>query len=83
MLAAGDKSATELARVMGISQPAASYHVRMLADAGLVAQTTTRHLRGGREKIYGVATAEKAPVAGMVPVDVVTAAVDALQNLIA
>lgn len=82
-LAVADKSATELAREMGISQPAASYHVRTLAEAGLIAQTTTRYVRGGREKIYGVATADLDPAYGGPPASVVNAAVDALQKLIA
>ncbi len=81
-LALADKSASELAREMGISQPAASYHVRTLADAGLIVQTAIRHVRGGREKVYGAAGGSDA-AAGAPDASIVNAAVDALQRLIA
>lgn len=45
-------SAAELARELGVSQPAASYHVRRLAAAGMVELAEERMRRGGRERRY-------------------------------
>ena len=45
-------SAAELARELEVSQALASYHLRQLADAGLVELTEERSRRGGRERRY-------------------------------
>jgi len=82
-LAQADKSAAELAREMGMSQAAASYHVRTLAAAGLITQTQARLVHGGREKVYGVATAGDCVWLDDLPAGAVVAAINALQRLIA
>src|SRR5260221_12983564 len=45
-------SAAELARGLEVSQALASYHLRQLADAGLVELVGERSRRGGREGRY-------------------------------
>lgn len=45
-------SAAELARELAVSQALASYHLRQLADAGLVELVEERSRRGGRERRY-------------------------------
>jgi DNA-binding transcriptional ArsR family regulator len=45
-------SATELARELGISQAAASYHLRQLHGAGVISLLEVRAKRGGRERVY-------------------------------
>lgn len=45
-------SAAELGRELGISQAAASYHLRRLAQAGFVELVEERLVRGGRERLY-------------------------------
>lgn len=45
-------SAAELARELEVSQALASYHLRQLADAGLVVLVEERSRRGGRERRY-------------------------------
>lgn len=46
-------SAAELARELGIAHASASYHLRKLADSGLIDVVEERANRGGREKRYG------------------------------
>ncbi|MCW2605478.1 MAG: transcriptional regulator [Frankiales bacterium] len=45
-------SAAELARELDVAHAAASYHLRRLADAGLVELAEERVHRGGRERRY-------------------------------
>jgi DNA-binding transcriptional ArsR family regulator len=45
-------SAAELARELEVSQALSSYHLRQLADAGLVELAEERSHRGGRERRY-------------------------------
>jgi DNA-binding transcriptional ArsR family regulator len=45
-------SAAELGRELGTSQALASYHLRRLADAGLVELAEERSHRGGQERRY-------------------------------
>jgi len=45
-------SAAELARELGVSQAAASYHLRRLATAEMVELVEERMRRGGRERRY-------------------------------
>lgn len=49
LLAAGERSVGELVRVMGMSQPGLSQHLRTLREAGLV-----RFRREGRRRIYSL-----------------------------
>jgi DNA-binding transcriptional ArsR family regulator len=53
LLAGAPFSATELARELDISQPAASYHLRQLHGAGVITLLEVRPKRGGRERVYG------------------------------
>jgi len=48
-------SATELARELGITQAAASYHLRQLHHAGVITLLEVRAKRGGRERVYAYA----------------------------
>ena len=52
LLAGAPFSAAELARELGISQPAASYHLRQLLGAGVITLLEVRPRRGGRERVY-------------------------------
>lgn len=45
-------SAAELARQIGVSQANASYHLRQLADVGLVVAAGEQRVRGGTAKRY-------------------------------
>lgn len=55
LLAGAPFSAAELARELGISQAAASYHLRQLHGAGAVTLLEVRPKRGGRERVYAYA----------------------------
>ncbi len=52
LLTGAAMSAAELARELEVSQALASYHLRQLADAGIVELAETRSRRGGRERRY-------------------------------
>lgn len=52
LLTGTEMSAAELARELDITQSNASYHLRTLRDAGLVAETGTANVRGGIAKRY-------------------------------
>lgn len=52
LLAGAPFSAAGLARELGISQAAASYHLRQLHGAGVVTLLEVRPKRGGRERVY-------------------------------
>jgi DNA-binding transcriptional ArsR family regulator len=47
LLRAGERPVTELARELGITQPAASKHLRVLREVGLA-----RDRREGRQRLY-------------------------------
>src|ERR1700723_2286103 len=49
LLRAGEGSVTELARELGITQPGASKHLRVLREVGLV-----RDRRAGKQRLYGL-----------------------------
>jgi DNA-binding transcriptional ArsR family regulator len=49
LLRAGDRPVTELARELGMSQPGASKHLRVLREVGLV-----RDSRAGKQRVYGL-----------------------------
>ena len=52
LLTGAAMSAAELARELEVSQALSSYHLRQLADAGLVELSEERSHRGGRERRY-------------------------------
>lgn len=56
LLTPGPKSGTELAGEVDMSQAAVSYHLRQLADAGIIELAETRNKRGGQEKRYRLRT---------------------------
>jgi DNA-binding transcriptional ArsR family regulator len=52
MLTGSAASAAELARELGLSHAAVSFHVRQLAAAGYLELAETRSVRGGQERRY-------------------------------
>jgi DNA-binding transcriptional ArsR family regulator len=52
LLTGAELSAAEVARELGISQANASYHLRLLHDAGLLVIASEESVRGGRAKRY-------------------------------
>lgn len=52
MVTSAPMSASELARELGMSQAAVSYHVRQLDAAGMLELAEVRKVRGGRELRY-------------------------------
>ncbi|WP_265445413.1 ArsR/SmtB family transcription factor [Flexivirga meconopsidis] len=64
LLTGVELSAAELARELGISQANASYHVRLLADAGEVSVVGTESVRGGMAKRYRYLHADERPAGG-------------------
>lgn len=52
LLTGAELSAAEIARELGISHANASYHLRFLADAGLVEEAGEEKIRGGIAKRY-------------------------------
>ena len=57
LLRAGAAPVTELARELGMSQPGASKHLRVLREVGLV-----RDHREGRQRLYAIDARELRPV---------------------
>jgi DNA-binding transcriptional ArsR family regulator len=49
LLRAGERPVTELARELGMTQPGASKHLRVLREVGLV-----RDRRAGKRRVYGL-----------------------------
>lgn len=49
LLRAGERPVTELARELGMAQPLASKHLRVLREVGLV-----RDRKGGKQRLYGL-----------------------------
>jgi DNA-binding transcriptional ArsR family regulator len=49
LLRAGERPVTELARELGMTQPGASKHLRVLREVGLV-----RDRKAGRQRLYGL-----------------------------
>jgi DNA-binding transcriptional ArsR family regulator len=49
LLRAGERPVTELAEELGMTQPGASKHLRVLREVGLV-----RDRRAGRQRLYGL-----------------------------
>jgi DNA-binding transcriptional ArsR family regulator len=52
LLTGAELSAAEVARELGVSQANASYHLRLLHDAGLLVIASEETVRGGRAKRY-------------------------------
>ena len=57
LLRAGERPVTELAREMGMTQPRASKHLRVLREVGLV-----RDRKAGKLRLYGLDARELRPV---------------------
>jgi DNA-binding transcriptional ArsR family regulator len=57
LLRAGDRPVTELAQELGITQPGASKHLRVLREVGLV-----RDRKAGKQRVYGLDARGLAPV---------------------
>ncbi|WP_456817578.1 ArsR/SmtB family transcription factor [Cellulomonas sp. URHB0016] len=49
LLRAGERPVTELAHDLGMTQPGASKHLRVLREVGLV-----RHRQAGKQRVYGL-----------------------------
>ena len=49
LLAAGERPVTELAQELGMTQPGASKHLRVLREVGLV-----RDRKAGKQRLYGL-----------------------------
>jgi DNA-binding transcriptional ArsR family regulator len=49
LLRAGERPVTDVAHELGMTQPGASKHLRVLREVGLV-----RHRRAGRQRLYGL-----------------------------
>ncbi|MCU1537837.1 MAG: hypothetical protein JWP82_2188 [Humibacillus sp.] len=52
LLTGAELSAAEVARELGVTQANASYHLRLLHDAGLLVIASEETVRGGRAKRY-------------------------------
>lgn len=52
LLTGTEMSAAEIARELDISHANASYHLRLLADAGLLVEAGEQKIRGGVAKLY-------------------------------
>src|SRR4051794_275305 len=57
LLRAGERPVTELARELGMTQPGASKHLRVLREVGLV-----RDRKAGKQRVYGLDASGLRPV---------------------
>lgn len=57
LLRGGERPVTELAQELGMSQPGASKHLRVLREVGLV-----RDRKAGKQRLYGLDARELRPV---------------------
>jgi DNA-binding transcriptional ArsR family regulator len=57
LLRAGERPVTELALELGMTQPGASKHLRVLREVGLV-----RDRKAGKQRLYGLDARELRPV---------------------
>lgn len=64
LLVAAPATAAELARALDVQHASASYHLRSLHDAGLVALAEVRTVNGGVERRFRVVDPPEQPVAG-------------------
>jgi DNA-binding transcriptional ArsR family regulator len=84
LLTGAAMSAAELARELGVSQALASYHLRFLADAGVVQLVEESVNRGGRERRFRYDPTAPEPGSGGLDSDsleqMLNAAVDELRR---
>ena len=59
LLRAGEGPVTELAQELGMTQPGASKHLRVLREVGLV-----RDRKAGKQRLYGLDARGQPPTAG-------------------
>ena len=57
LLRGGERPVTELAQELGMTQPGASKHLRVLREVGLV-----RERREGKQRVYGLEARELRPI---------------------
>ena len=57
LLQAGERPVTEVARELGMTQPGASKHLRVLREVGLV-----RDRKAGKQRLYGLDARELRPI---------------------
>ena len=57
LLQGGERPVTEVARELGMAQPGASKHLRVLREVGLV-----RDRKAGKQRLYGLEARELRPV---------------------
>src|SRR5260370_29351666 len=57
LLGAGERPVTEVAEELGMTQPGASKHLRVLREVGLV-----RDRKAGKQRLYGLDARELRPV---------------------
>jgi DNA-binding transcriptional ArsR family regulator len=57
LLRAGERPVTELAQALGMTQPGASKHLRVLREVGLV-----RDRKAGKQRLYGLDARKLRPV---------------------
>src|SRR5205809_7685506 len=57
LLRAGERPVTELAQELGMTQPGASKHLRVLREVGLV-----RDRKAGKQRLYGLDARGRRPV---------------------
>ena len=57
LLRAGEEPVTELAQELGMTQPGASKHLRVLREVGLV-----RYRQAGKQRLYALDAARMRPV---------------------
>src|SRR5579862_2991792 len=57
LLRAGERPVTELAQKLGMTQPGASKHLRVLRDVGLV-----RDRKAGKQRLYGIDARKLQPI---------------------
>ena len=57
LLRSGERPVTELAQALGMTQPGASKHLRVLREVGLV-----RDRKAGKQRLYGLDARELRPI---------------------
>src|SRR6187402_3766675 len=57
LLRSGERPVTELAQQLGMTQPGASKHLRVLREVGLV-----RDRKAGKQRLYGLNASELRPI---------------------
>ena len=64
LLRAGERPVTELAQALGMTQPGASKHLRVLREVGLVLREVglVRDRKAGKQRLYGLDARKLRPV---------------------